>query len=169
MGIRGWLLLPALQVVLLPLVIVASILAWGRFASADLWNALPLTVDAGYGWSAQPALLLLVGLQSLLLCWSIVVAMLFFRHRSSVPVVYVTLMVVTTVVYTCLTAYLGFSGLDADFSPVKAAGTFVRDLLVLALWTAYMFRSSRVRATFRARLPVRGAGTAGSQLSGGDT
>jgi transglutaminase-like putative cysteine protease len=151
-GIRGWLVLPALGAVLGPILMLISATLWGRFIGADLWHALPETVAAGYRWSAQPALLLIVGSQVLLLCWSIVVAVLFFRERSSLPVTYVTFIWVTTITNWAMFAYLGLAGLDKDFSLPGFAGKAAGDGLLAALWTTYLVRSARVRATFRARL-----------------
>ena len=154
-GIRGWLLLPALQAILVPFVMVVSTTIWGRFIGADLWYVLPDTVTAGYRTSAQPALLLIVGSQTLLLCWSIVVAILFFRKRSSVPMAYVMFMWAATITGAAVIAYVGLSGLDESFSLPGLAGTVVRDLVVASVWTRYMFKSARVRATFRTRLMAR--------------
>jgi transglutaminase-like putative cysteine protease len=151
-GIRGWLLLPALGAILGPILLLVSAMVWGRFIGADLWHALPDTVAAGHRWSVQPVLLLIVGSQVLLLCWSIVLAVLFFAERSSVPMTYVTVMWVTTITTGAMLAYIGLTGLDKGFTLPKLAGQAAVDGLFAALWTMYMFRSMRVRATFRARL-----------------
>jgi hypothetical protein len=132
--------------------LLVSAMVWGRFIGADLWHALPDTVAAGHRWSVQPVLLLIVGSQVLLLCWSIVLAVLFFAERSSVPMTYVTVMWVTTITTGAMLAYIGLAGLDKGFTLPKFAGQAAVDGLFAALWTMYLFRSMRVRATFRARL-----------------
>jgi len=49
--------------------------------------------------------------------------------------------------------YIGLAGLDEEFTLPKHVGAAARDVIIAAAWTGYMFRSERVRATFRARLP----------------
>jgi transglutaminase-like putative cysteine protease len=151
-GIRGWLLLPALTVAVTPLVLLVSTATWGEFIGADLWHALPDTVTAAYRGSVQPALLLIIGSQTLLLCWSIVVAALFLRQRSSLPKTYVTFLWLTTITGTVALAYVGLVGLDEEFALPELARTVARDAIAAAVWTAYMFQSARVAATFRARV-----------------
>lgn len=151
-GIRGWLFLPALTAAVTPLVLVVSTATWGEFIGADLWHALPDTVAAGYRDSVQPVLLLIVGSQTLLLCWSIVVAALFLRKRSSLPKTYVTFLWVTTITGAAVLTYIGLAGLDDEFGLPELARTVARDAIVAAVWTTYMFQSARVAATFRTRV-----------------
>jgi transglutaminase-like putative cysteine protease len=150
-GIRGWLLLPALTAAVTPLVLLVSTATWGEFIGADLWHALPDTVTAAYRASVQPVLLLIVGSQTLLLCWSIVVAALFLRKRSSLPKTYVTFLWVTTIAGAATLAYIGLAGLDDEFALPELARTVASDAILAAVWTTYMFQSARVAATFRAR------------------
>jgi hypothetical protein len=150
-GIRGWLLLPALSAIVSPLVMVVSASTWGQFIGADLWHALPDTVAAGYRGSVQPVLLLIVGSQTLLLCGSIVVAMLFFRKRSSVPATFVGFMWVMTITSAAVITYLGLAGLDDESSLPNLVRSVSRDMIGAVVWTMYMLRSARVKATFRVR------------------
>lgn len=151
-GIRGWLLVPALSAVATPLVLVFSVMIWGQFIGADVWHALPDRVAPAFRGTVHAALLLILASQALLMCWGIVLAILFFRKRSSVPRVFVTYLWAVTVTSVALQAYIGMAGLDDEYSLPKLMGESAGDVFFAVVWTAYFARSSRVAATFRGRL-----------------
>lgn len=151
-GIRGWLLVPALSVVATPLVLVFSVMVWGQFIGADVWHALPDRVAPAFRGSVHAALLLILASQAVLMCWGIVLAILFFRKRSSVPRVFVTYVWVVTAISVVLQAYIGTAGLDDEYSLAKLTGESAVNVFFASVWTACFVRSSRVAATFRERL-----------------
>jgi uncharacterized membrane protein YhaH (DUF805 family) len=87
-----------------------------------------------------------------LLCWCVVLVILFFRKRSSVPRVFTGVLWVVTLVGFATLAYIGLAGLDDEYSLAKLIRQSSGDVFFAAVWTAYFARSSRVAATFRERL-----------------
>ena len=150
-GIRGWLLLPALQVVLLPVALAVSAVVWARFVGNELWTGLPDSVMPEFRAYAKPGLLAILAAHVVLCCWTAAAAFLFFRKRSSVPRVFVASLWIVSIVASGVLALQGLTGFQKDFSLGGFFATFARDMIGVVVWTAYMLQSKRVRATFRVR------------------
>jgi len=79
---------------------------------------------------------------------TVLTALLFFKKRSSAPLTWVVLTWVSVVWGNGILIWGVTIGLDHETNPARAAGGAVRDVVVAMAWTAYMFSSRRVRATF---------------------
>ena len=150
-GIRGWLLLPALQVALLPLVLAVSAVVWARFVGSELWSGLPDSVIPEFRAYAKPGLLAVLAAQVVLCCWTATAAVLFFRKRSSAPKVLIASMWTSEFATSGVLAFAGMAGFEKDFSYGHFFASIARDLFGIILWTSYMLHSKRVQATFRVR------------------
>jgi transglutaminase-like putative cysteine protease len=159
-GIAGWLLVPALSAALDPLIFVYLIAQLLRYVDASMWAVLPTIVAASYRSWAQPALLLLLSSGAAIFCFTCTVAVLFFRRRSSAPVLFVV-MLCAIVGYSCvIDAALANSGIKTVGTNLHAVTDLIRGVITIAIWSAYMRRSARVKATFVNRLERAGAALA---------
>jgi len=151
-GIRGWLLLPAFGCILAPIALGIIVASWLPFLDADVWYNVPnIVVDAHRPW-VQAALLGIVAAGVLVFIGSIVVAVLFFRKRSSAPTGYIALLWVGAAFPFALVWWGVSAGLDTDTTLTQANVELGRDLIFALLWTLYMLKSRRVRSTFVRRL-----------------
>ena len=113
-----------------------------------------LTMPMRVGLAA--ALGVLFGLQ-------ITVLRLFFRKRTSAPAAYVAVAWLTFVCATAVNAFsvgAGMPGSNMTFSVGFGMGRSAIELLLAVVWTLYMRRSQRVRATFEGRAPPAAGGAA---------
>src|SRR5690606_4028765 len=156
-GIRGWLLLPALGAIVSPVLLGYIVFAWLPFVDADVWYNLPNVVNETHRAWAHAALLVLVPLGVVVFIASIAVAVLFFRKRTSAPAAYIVLQWVGAGFVGAMLWWSISTGLDTETTAAGAISELVRDLATTVLWTLYMLSSRRVRATFVRRLPQRRA------------
>lgn len=151
-GIEGWLLLPALRAVAGPLVLLYIVGQFGRFADASMWQVLPTIVKASYADWARPLLLILMALGGLLLPASVALAVLFFRKRTSTPAVFVAFLVALELYNVLVVGVVASSGIKDAGSEKDVAQALASGVIAVAIWSAYMLQSVRVKATFVNRL-----------------
>jgi len=147
-GIRGWLLLPALSIVATPLVCIFVVAEWSRFVDADMWYAIPRIVSPAYAHVAQAVITLGIALIAVALPCSTAVALLLFRKRSSVPFWHIVLMWTFTIHTAVFFGVLQLMGVDVGEPVAKTVTDAVKDFMASAVWTTYLLRSRRVKATF---------------------
>jgi hypothetical protein len=147
-GIRGWLVLPAIAVVLSPIFVGALMVIWTPFMEAGVWRNLPTVVAEGYESSARYGVAVIGAAVSALAVASVLVLVLFFKKRSSLPRFYIAMTWIMLVFGTALGAWAIMMGLDTETPWARLIGETTRDVLVSAVWTAYMLSSRRVAATF---------------------
>jgi transglutaminase-like putative cysteine protease len=148
-GLRGWLAVVSFGVCVAPLAHLLSMSLWLKYIDANVWDGLPAAVSGGYrGW-VQPVLLALMALSSLLLIGQILIAVLFFKRRSSVPVFMIAVQWVTILLSVGLALFFGASGLSRMSG---ARGRLAAMAFSGIVWTTYLLTSQRVRATFVRRL-----------------
>ncbi len=147
-GIGGWLILPAIGLVLLPVRLVKVLLA-------DLLPAFaPETIDAltnpsspAYHPLYVPMVLFEVVVNCALLVFALFVLVRFFQKKRSVPRLMIVLYTVTLVIPLVdagLVAAAGLPGVDWG-TQVRETG---RSLVVVWIWVPYFLTSKRVRNTF---------------------
>jgi hypothetical protein len=118
------------------------------YVDSDVWRGLPAVVGEAYRAWARPVGLIIVAMTGIYLPLSVTAAALFFKKRTSAPLMF-NVMNWGVSLYGILTvAALAAAGL----SDWKELRTVPRDLIVVSAWTAYMLNSKRVRSTFVRRL-----------------
>lgn len=152
-GISGWLIIPTLNLVVLTIGLCASAFALGTYSLVDVWNGLPETApDALAPW-AQHGVALLLGLALFVLPGMIATNVLFFRKRTSAPLLTIAVLWIAIV---HMTATFGLTDAilpaEEEVSYPRFWVETLRDLIFLLIWTAYLLKSARVKATFVRRL-----------------
>jgi transglutaminase-like putative cysteine protease len=150
-GIAGWLLLPALGMILTPLHIGRGV--WSTLPSyaTDAWSTLTVAGGAGYNPAWAPVLLFELGMNILLFVLAMTLAILFFRRRSSLPRAYVGFLWMSfafTVIDQVVSQAVGAK----DPADSLDWARLVRDLAAALIWGSYFLVSRRVAATFVRRL-----------------
>ena len=148
-GIRGWLLLVGLGVVVSPLRIVAEVLPTYLKLFADgSWLALTTPGGAAYHPLWMPYLLIeMIVNAGLVVAW-VWIATRFFTRKRNFPRMYIGVLTFT-IAFQFLDAW-GISVVsprETVFDPetVKELG---RSVIAAIIWIPYMLRSKRVQATF---------------------
>lgn len=151
-GIRGWLLIPALDVVLTLGFMSTILYALATFASVEVWQGLPTTAQASVAAVAQHGIAWLLALGLALMPNAVVIAVLFFRKRSSAPILLIWMLWITTL-YILACGELTSRLVPAEDKGVLSTGVeYATDLLFLVIWSRYLVISRRVNATFVRRL-----------------
>lgn len=133
-GIGGWLILPAIGMVLGPIVgVVGLVFALGLYSRV---------VQAGYG--GVFAVELLVG--AVLLAFAIYVAVLFFRKQRKAPRMIIILLAAG--LGTDLFLLVVELAASAQVFAAESLKQLVRDMIGAAIWIPYFRVSKRVKATF---------------------
>jgi hypothetical protein len=167
-GLRGWLILPTLAVVFSPLRMLKDIVDLVPSYSASTWADLTVSGGAHYDPLWAPYLLGEMAANILLAAFSLLLAALFFRRRSSLPGAYVAFLVVSLAVRG-LDLVLA-SMLHVDTTSVTAAEwvAWGRELFSAAIWSSYFMTSKRVAATFVERLHPRALAASAAPIEAGD-
>ena len=157
-GVGGWLILPAIGIVLQPFVVGVTLYQNASSYSASAWQNLTGN-DALSPYLIPWLLFELVGNMGLLVV-SIALLVLFVRKRTRVPVVYLGYAVFTVL-------FLGLDGIAAaliqteDAAPsTRENAQLLRAIVVTALWGSYFMLSERVKATFVRRRAQPNGGSA---------
>lgn len=165
-GIRGWLLLPALGVISSPVMIAVSLFNGMGVYRAEAWSAL--TTPGGPAFHPDWAFLLIFELCANLglLVLALLSLVLFFQRRTTAPMVYIVMLLASLIVQS-VDYYLA-SAIPAMESELgQAAKGLGRAFFGAVIWIPYMLKSKRVRATFtRTRKPV--ASSPGSLIEVGE-
>jgi hypothetical protein len=108
-------------------------------------------------------MLAICGFTSLVLVVQVLTAVLFLKKRSSAPAAFIAVSWLVFLYYLALIAAVVQSGVDVGTTRSTLVAEAVRGTLGTALWTAYMLKSQRVKATFVSRAATGAFGqTAGS-------
>lgn len=146
-GLGGWLVLVGIGVSITPLFIVLSLVRTGPTYAVSTWVRLTTPGGGAYNAFWAPTLLFeLVGNVTLLV-FGCLQLWTFFRRKRLFPalfVIFVCARVVVSLVDTLLAQMIPAVDDRAELN----WETNLRALLYGVLWTAYMFRSRRVKNTF---------------------
>ncbi|MHA7130080.1 DUF3857 domain-containing protein [Algoriphagus namhaensis] len=139
-GIGGWLILPAISLVIFPFTAIYNLVE-GTYFTEGLWaNAVHLGLGMQLFLGASALFLICM------FCYSILVMLFFFKRRTGAPTLYITLIVVNFC-FLLLENYLVdqvFPELGMEFS-IRDVG---RSFLGLIVWVPYFLKSERVKETF---------------------
>jgi transglutaminase-like putative cysteine protease len=156
-GIRGWLLLPTLGLIITPLTFAWLISVWVPFFNASTWEVLP-DIVAGNGnvWRITAKLMLLgtVAGAVVLFVANMLAIVLLFRKRSSFPVIFIAFSWIAVIYGSLVAVWMVLSGFDTETENTQLISDIIRQSVITLLWTVYMLNSSRVGATFVKRAPV---------------
>lgn len=151
-GIAGWLILPAIGVCIAPLVTASVIVEWLPFINAAMWDALPTVVSEPTRSTAKFAMLAMVACAAPLLATSIVLTALFFRRRSSAPLIFIALIGINAVYDIAAYGWMMAAELNDEGDAGVSLRELIRGLSYAVVWSLYMLQSKRVKATFQRRL-----------------
>jgi len=137
-GIGGWLILPVIITLALPLMTA--------YAAFLTFQDIVVLLNASLSTPLAAFIVVKCLYNSgLVIAW-IFAAVLLFRHKRLYPHLFVALLVITLIgtVLDLAVAATAF-GLQVDSSDVRST---VRSVIVLAIWGPYMYQSRRVQNTF---------------------
>ncbi len=151
-GIAGGLTLVAIGVVLRPLMLLTRAKdLLGLMGNLPVWiartDAESVSYLPGYASFASCEAFMLPALMA----WSLVMAVQFFRRKASLPVSLIILLVLTCG-WTAARSYW-LRQIDSSVGNegvTRVVTTIVFQVVLSALWVAYLVVSRRVKATFRA-------------------
>ena len=120
--------------------------------SAETWARVTVPTSDAYHGLWAPLLLLELVANITQLGLALLVAVLFFKRRSSAPRLYIALMVYMVIVQAVDVALAlqleRGAGVDLDLQP----NDWIRGAFSIVIWVAYFLRSERVRSTFTRQL-----------------
>jgi hypothetical protein len=155
-GIGGWLILPAISVVALPIRLIADIVKTLPSYATDTWATLTTVGNAAYHPMWAPVLLYELSANLAQIVFSVLLAVLFFQKRRSVPYVFIGVIggsAITQAADLMLTSAIPAA---ARALTPKDWIELARSVVGLAIWGTYFLVSRRVKATF-----VNGRGAPG--------
>ena len=146
-GIAGWLALPAIAIAAQPFVILLSFLNLAPNYTADTWAILTTAGQAGYHPMWAPTLLFELAANLGMIVFSVLLAILFFRKRCSVP--YIFLAFQGSVVVIAALDAIAASMIPTLAQPDSAAWPeVIKRAASFVIWGSYFMKSKRVKATF---------------------
>jgi len=151
-GIRNWLWLPSFVVVAAPVVWSIKLSVWVHYLDVTNWNKVQSLVGKTFEPLVHAAMLVLAAGGVLLWVGLILMAVVFFRKRTSAPRIFIA---VTWAVVAYGMAFVLFLKLSHFGSPalIKRLAMLEGGGAVRAgIYTAYMLLSKRVKATFVVRM-----------------
>ncbi|WP_418646894.1 DUF2569 domain-containing protein [Thauera butanivorans] len=148
-GLRGWLIVVGLSVVLTPLLsVVKTYTGYAEMLSSGGWEALTSPDSMAYDPSWAPILigeLVLSGAMTLV--W-VYIAFLFFSKRRAFPPWFIAIHVLTACVVMIDAVVIRHMLPDAPMLGANVIREIVRPLVGALIWTPYLLMSKRVKATF---------------------
>lgn len=146
-GIGGWLLLPALGLIVSTGTLAYMFYAWGNFFDAAPWANLGDDQDPVLAhWGKIGVFFFLLIGYALLMVNAFLLFLMFTKRRGFAPG-YIGFMWAGLIWSIVVEASLRALGLE-EASLAKSFASIVRDAIGSGIWTAYMLKSDRVRATF---------------------
>ncbi|SFB38047.1 DUF3857 domain-containing protein [Algoriphagus aquimarinus] len=139
-GIGGWLVLPAISLIAVPVTIIFSLID-GEYFNSAVWTNIGV-YGAGFKVYYGVTFVFLI----FLFCFAILTAIFFFKLRTGAPQLFI-LLISINFVSLILEAYVGdqyFPELELDSS----AKDIIRSVLGLFIWIPYFIKSERVKSTF---------------------
>jgi hypothetical protein len=133
-GIRGWLILPAIGLIIGSIISVISlIISFTMFSEVS---------NAGYGGLYSLEILVEVGLSVFI----VYTAVRFFGKKSNAPSIFIKFMIASIVASGVLLLIELSAG--AQVFAIESGKTLVRSIVGAAIWIPYFRKSKRVNATF---------------------
>ncbi len=146
-GLRGWLILPAIRLFVGPFVIIAGMVSNASVFYPETWHSLTDPSGAAYNSYWAPVLIYeyLVNLTAIAL--DVFLLVLFFQRRRIFPRLYIIFLafiaITTTVDNSAAQLVLGHKDISAVFDR-----DLMQSYIGCLIWIPYMLVSKRVKATF---------------------
>lgn len=147
-GIGGWLLLPALGAVLVPIRLLMELSQLLPSYAADTWSQLTTVGSSAYHALWAPVLLFELAAHLGLLVFSLLLMTMFFQKRRGVPRLYITVLVASVAIQFIDMGLAHLIPAAAKAVTSKEWGELARGVLGAAIWGSYFHVSERVKATF---------------------
>ncbi len=139
-SIGGWLILPSITVIIIPIVVIVNLLT-GEYFNNSVWVGAQ-----AYGTSLQVYCVVSFVFLTILFAYSILTLIFFFKLRTAAPQMVIILLVVNFV-SLLLDAYVAnqyFHELEVESSSRDIG----RSIIGLFIWIPYFIKSNRVKSTF---------------------
>jgi uncharacterized protein DUF3857/uncharacterized protein DUF2569 len=145
-GLGGWLVLVGFGLIMSPIMIGRTLVEVAGAMSADTWGALTTFGGAGYHALWAPFLLFELAVNLGQLVFSGLLLVLFFQRRTSLPKLLIGFYLAGAVVQV-VDMMLSSLIPSITITPEEYA-TLVRVCIVSLIWSTYLLKSRRVKATF---------------------
>ncbi len=148
-GIKGWLILIAIGIVITPIRIAMFMLpTYYEIFSTGIWEALTTSGSEAYNSLWAPILILeIIGNSAMLLVW-LYIAYLFFSKKMIFPKWYIGLAVFSLAFIVADAFAIKLVMPDEPVFDPDTTKELFRSLFMVAVWVPYMLLSKRVKATF---------------------
>jgi hypothetical protein len=151
-GISGWLVLAGLSLVVTPVRLVFDLGQTLPSYSLQTWNAVTVAGQSAYDPMWAPVMLIELAINLAKLIFVAMIAVLFFRRRSSLPALLIGWMVITPLVHAADLVVAARLLKTDDAASARDWAEVGRSVFFSLVWTLYFVRSERVAATFTRRL-----------------
>jgi transglutaminase-like putative cysteine protease len=149
-GIGGWLVIPVLGLVATPIAVLVTTSSGMESYAADNWTLLTTFGSDSYHALWAPVLLFELVSQIGIFVFAILLAVLFFRRRSSVPSLYIGFQLISTV--QLVLDQLLVHSIPQAVVGAGNTGQAIGSVIGAMIWIGYFMKSERVRNTFVRRL-----------------
>jgi len=148
-GIKGWLILIAIGIVITPVRMVMSILpTYSEIFSTGIWDALTTQGSEVYNSLWAPILILeILGNSGMLLVW-LYIAYLFFSKKIIFAKWYIGIAIFSLAFIVADAFAIKLVMPDEPVFDPDTTKELFRSLFMVAVWVPYMLLSKRVKATF---------------------
>jgi transglutaminase-like putative cysteine protease len=167
-GIRGWLLVPAVVVFLMPIGLFLSLHNAIQYIEVDRWRHLhDLVPEPWKAWASVGLLAMTVCAMCLMVANAFLIY-LFFWRRSSAPYVFIILIWAELLDFVALQWFTSTAHLSVPLDNAVYSDDLMVSVTEAGIYTAYLLLSKRVKATFVVRYARRrsvGAGSASKDIT----
>ena len=148
-GIKGWLILVAIGVVLSPFrVFIESINTFKPIFTTEMWQRLTSQFGDMYHPLWEPLLIIEMVFNAALFLASLYLIVLFFKHKKAFVSWYLAILF-GGLAFIALDAYaVNLIVPDVDVFDDEVRTMIIRGLIQAVIWGPYMLLSKRVKATF---------------------
>jgi hypothetical protein len=154
-GLGGWLVIPGFGLVVTPIAVLVTLSSGIESYAADNWALLTTFGGESYNALWAPVLLFELVSQIGVFVFGILLTILFFRRRSSVPSLYIGFQLISTV--QLIVDQVLVNSIPQAAVGAANAGQAIGSVLGAMIWIGYFMKSERVRNTFVERLGARQA------------
>ena len=164
-GLKGWLILVGIGVVVSPIRLLASLVpTYKPISENGTWEALTTTGSESYNPFFSSLLIGEIAFNTIMFTACIYLIYLFFSKHYLFPKLFIGIFV-APLIFIPLDAWLTtkvFPG-ESMFDP-ETTKNFMRSFISAVIWVPYMFFSERVRVTFVESMPNKALQHAPSAL-----